>query len=235
VESGLFYTVAGERRCAAARKAGLTTIPAIYTDNPNYEEIALAENTIRADLTAVEEAEALDRLQKSKGYRLEDMAKVTNRALSTIAEILSINRLPQSIRNECRKNTAISKRTLIGIAARKQERGMLAAYEAYKASVNPDKKERTGETPTKTQSAVKALEAAQKRIAALEVRELYVEEKEALTAALTGMKGAVETLLAAIAEPDDEEAEKDKLSRQATAPETTTTAATAAKKKKKVV
>ena len=62
VENGICYIVAGERRCIAARKAGLATIPAVYTDNPRYEEISITENTIRADLTAVEEAEALDRL-----------------------------------------------------------------------------------------------------------------------------------------------------------------------------
>src|SRR5512133_3388848 len=58
-ENGLCYIVAGERRCIAARKAGLATIPALFTDNPNHEAISLIENTIRADLTPVEEAEAL--------------------------------------------------------------------------------------------------------------------------------------------------------------------------------
>ena len=30
--TGLVYTVAGERRCAAARKAGLATVPAVFID-----------------------------------------------------------------------------------------------------------------------------------------------------------------------------------------------------------
>ena len=197
-ENGICYIVAGERRCIAARKAGLATIPALFTDRPDYEEISLVENIIRADLTAVEEAEALDRLMKSKGYKQEDAARDMNRSVSSISSLLSIMRLPQSIRDECRKNAAISKRTLIEIAARKQERGMLSAYEAYKASVNPVKKEKTGESPTQAQNTLKALEAAQKKIETLEAAELSTAEKKALTAALTGMQGEIETLLAAL-------------------------------------
>lgn len=75
VENGLCYIVAGERRCIAARPAGLTTIPAVFTDDPRYDEISLIENTIRADLTAVEEAEALDRLRLSRGCTQDDLAR----------------------------------------------------------------------------------------------------------------------------------------------------------------
>ena len=43
--TSLVYTVAGERRCAAARKAGLTAVPAIFIDGTNYAEIALVDIT----------------------------------------------------------------------------------------------------------------------------------------------------------------------------------------------
>jgi hypothetical protein len=99
---------------------------------------------------------------------------------------------------------------------------MFTAYEAYKASVNPDKKERTGDAPTQVQSTVKTAEAAKKKIETIEPRNLYLEEKVDLTAALNALKGTIETLLAAIAEPETEETETDKLSLQAAGPETTT-------------
>jgi len=60
--TGLVYVVAGERRCAAARKAGLPTVPAVFIEGGNYAEIALVENLLRQDLNPVEEAEALQRL-----------------------------------------------------------------------------------------------------------------------------------------------------------------------------
>ena len=67
--TGLVYVVAGERRCATARKAGLPTVPAVFIDGANYAEIALVENLLRQDLNPVEEAEALQRLMDAHAYR----------------------------------------------------------------------------------------------------------------------------------------------------------------------
>jgi ParB family chromosome partitioning protein len=204
VENGLCYIIAGERRCIAARKAGFTTIPALFTDDPRFEEISLIENTVRSDLTPIEEAEALDRLMKSKGYKQEDLARITGKSLSLISMTLSLNRLPQSIRDECRKDPSVPKRVLIAIAAKKQERSMLKAYEAYKESVNPAAKQKTP-PPTEGESTFKAMEAAKKRIAAVDPGELFEEDKAELAAALNDLKGVIETLLAAITEPPPEE------------------------------
>jgi len=205
MENGIAYVVAGERRCIAARRAGLTTIPALYLDSPNYEEIALIENTVRADLTAVEEAEALERLRKSRGYKQEDLARIMGKTAASISQTLSLNKLPQTILDECRKNPSVPKRVLIEIATKKQERSMIKAYEAYKASVNPVKKTKPGDTVTQAQSAMNAMGAMGKKIEALEPRNLYLEEKEALATALNGLKGIIEIALAVITEPGTEE------------------------------
>jgi ParB family chromosome partitioning protein len=208
VEGGIAYVIAGERRCSAARRAGLTTIPAIYLDSPNYEEIALIENTVRADLTAVEEAEAFERLRKSRGYKQEELARIIGKTVASISQTLSLNRLPQTILDECRKNPAVPKRVLIEIAVKKQERSMIKAYEAYKASVNPEKKPKTGGL-TKVQSALNTVATASRKIEALDPRDLYVEEKDALTTALNSLKGVIEIALAGIAEPGTEETPED--------------------------
>jgi ParB family transcriptional regulator, chromosome partitioning protein len=202
VESGICFTVAGERRCAAARLAGLTTIPAIFTDDPRYEEVALTENTIRADLTPVEEAEALDRLHRSRGCTQDELARFMGKTKASISQTLSLIRLPQAVRDECRKDPSVPKRVLIEIATKKQERSMLKAYEAYKAKVNPLKKEKTGETATAAQSAVKSMYMTEKRIEVLDLRNLSPKEKEALATAMNGLKGILEIALAAITEPE---------------------------------
>jgi ParB family transcriptional regulator, chromosome partitioning protein len=200
VENDIAYVIAGERRCIAARQAGLTDVPAIYMDGPNYDEIALIENMVRADLTAVEEAEGLERLLESRGYRQQDLAAIMGKAVSSISMTLSLNKLPQAIRDECRKDPSIPKRFLIEIAAKKQERSMFSAYEAYKASLNPVQKPRIVGV-TKAQGAVNAVTAAGKKVEALDPLALSVKEKEALAAALNGIRGIVETTLAAIAGP----------------------------------
>ena len=61
-EAGAIYLVAGERRLKASNNAGLTTIPAIFTDG-NPLEISLIENLQRENLKPIEEAEAFRRIQ----------------------------------------------------------------------------------------------------------------------------------------------------------------------------
>ena len=129
---GVAYIVAGERRFEAAKMAGLATIPAILVEG-NHAEIALVENLLRQDLTAVEEAEALQRLKDEQKYTDEQLGAIIGKARTTLNEALSLNKLPQEIRDECRGDRTITKSTLITIARKKQARAMTTAYNAYKA------------------------------------------------------------------------------------------------------
>jgi len=140
-EDGNLIVVAGERRIVAARKAGLSSVPAIYIDG-NYSEIALVENLLRQDLTAVEEAEGLQRLMDQQKYTHEQLSGVIGKARTTISDILLINRLPQEIRDDCRSNRFISKKILIDISRKKQERAMLTAYHIYKNKMQKGKQTR---------------------------------------------------------------------------------------------
>jgi ParB family chromosome partitioning protein len=65
-KSGLYTLVAGERRLQAARKAGLKTVPVVirHATDQQLLELALIENVQRADLNAIEEAEAYQHLAK---------------------------------------------------------------------------------------------------------------------------------------------------------------------------
>ncbi len=130
-DEGKLIVVAGERRVRAAKKAGVKHIPAIFTDG-DHTEIALVENILREDLTAIEEAEALNSLLKKHTYTQDQIAKTLGKARSTVSEILSLNRLPPKVRDECRKDPKCSRRVLVEIAKEKNERQMLKLYEKYK-------------------------------------------------------------------------------------------------------
>jgi ParB family transcriptional regulator, chromosome partitioning protein len=225
-ENGLIYIVAGERRVAAARKAGLTTIPAVVIDSQNHAEIALVENLLRSDLTPVEEAEALYRLLKDHQYLQEDLARILGKTQPSISTTLSINKLPQAIRDECRKDPSVPKRVLINIAANKQERSMLKAYQIYKASVNPRKNPRKGGSVTKVQGAFNAMDTVGRKIQLLDTKSLSPEEKGNFVIALNGLKGIIETALAAVNEPSADETTQGE-----TSPETTPAATKKTKKK----
>ncbi len=121
------YLVAGERRLKAAHMAGLETIPAILTEG-NPIEISLIENLQRENLKPVEEAEALEKMIAEFKYTQKDVARVIGKARSTVAEILSLNRLPEEIKDECRR-ADISRRVLIEIAKQDTPEEMTALFE----------------------------------------------------------------------------------------------------------
>lgn len=95
-----YRIVAGERRWRAAQRAGLQEIPAIVRDATPREafEIALVENVQRADLNAMEEAEAYQLLVTEYGLTQEQVAQRVGKERSTVANALRLLKLPEDIR-----------------------------------------------------------------------------------------------------------------------------------------
>jgi ParB family chromosome partitioning protein len=195
VENGLKYIVAGERRCAAGRKAGLANIPAIFVETPNYTEISLIENMVRSDLTPVEEAEALDRLMQDHKYQQNDLIRILSKSQPYISETLSLARLPKEVRDGCRQDPAVSKKALLEIAKKKQQRSMLKAYWEYKAGLNPQKKTGAGAKLTKAQSVFNGMDVMERKITSLEIQTLTDEEKQNFIIALNNLKQKINAQL----------------------------------------
>ena len=96
-----FVIVAGERRYRAHQHLGKTTITAIITKGKS-DEIALIENIQREDLSPMDQAEGLASLMERHGYKQEEVAKVVGKSRPTVTELLSLNTLPEDIKQECR-------------------------------------------------------------------------------------------------------------------------------------
>lgn len=96
-----YLLVAGERRCRAARIAGLTSVPAVVKsfDKSTMLEIALIENLQREDLNPVEEARAYRKLMQEYNYTQEELSKRIGRSRPSIANSLRLMSLPESILN----------------------------------------------------------------------------------------------------------------------------------------
>lgn len=131
-EDDRFLLVSGERRYLASLAAGITTIPALLTHG-DPAEISIVENLLREDLTAIEEAEAIDRLKTSHNYQLCDLTGILGKAESTICEILSLNKLPDAVKDDCRNDPRVARRILAEIAKEATAGRMHALYEKYKA------------------------------------------------------------------------------------------------------
>jgi ParB family chromosome partitioning protein len=130
-EDGTVVLVAGERRLRAARRAHLTTIPAILTAG-NPAEISLIENLQRENLRPIEEAEAMARMVEEHGYTQERLAQVVGKARPTVTETLSLVRLPESIKEQCRRADIYPRRLLVEIAKQGTPARMIALFERVK-------------------------------------------------------------------------------------------------------
>ena len=113
-----YEIVAGERRWRAAKMAGLNMVPAIIKELNDQEalEIALIENLQRENLTAIEEAEGLNRLMLQYNYTQEVLSKVIGKSRSYIANTLRLLSLPESVKAALKdgKISAGHARALIG-------------------------------------------------------------------------------------------------------------------------
>jgi ParB family transcriptional regulator, chromosome partitioning protein len=198
-ETGLVYTVAGERRCAAARKAGLSAVPAVFIDGANYAEIALVENLLRQDLNPVEEAEALQRLMDDHAYQQDQLAKIIGKSQPLISMSLSLTRLPKEIRDECRQDPTVPKNVLIDIARKKQERSMLTAFKKYRdqqtkiaAKETADATAPTQRKRTRAEAIVNSIGITAGKIGDLEFPDFSEEDRAMVIEAMTSLKDTLD-------------------------------------------
>jgi ParB family chromosome partitioning protein len=126
-----FQIVAGERRYQAAVQVGLREVPIVIreVDDDEIIEIALIENIQRKDLTAFEEAEALHSLATRCSYTHEDMAKRLGRSRTAITESLSLNAMPEEVKNLCRLADIHSKSLLLQVVRQVDPQKMVALIE----------------------------------------------------------------------------------------------------------
>jgi ParB family chromosome partitioning protein len=125
-----FLIIAGERRYRASKIAKLDVIPVIFS-NGDPAEIALIENIQRDDLKPIEEAYAYSRIMESHGYNQNQLSAVVGKARTTINEILTLNKLPEELKDECRTSDT-PKNVLLEIAKRKDPKEMIFLYNKVK-------------------------------------------------------------------------------------------------------
>lgn len=99
-----YRIVAGERRWRAAKAAGLENIPAIVRSLKELEEVELAliENIQRVDLSPLEQALAVYKLQHQFSLKLEQIASKLGKAPSTVSNLSRLLQLPDKAREALR-------------------------------------------------------------------------------------------------------------------------------------
>jgi ParB family chromosome partitioning protein len=126
-----YQIISGERRYQAALQAGLTELPCVERDVDDMEtiEIALVENIQRKDLTPFEEAEAFALLVNEHDYTHEDLASRIGKSRTSVTETLSLNAIPEEVKNLCRLADISSKSLLLQIVRQDSLEKMIALLE----------------------------------------------------------------------------------------------------------
>jgi ParB family chromosome partitioning protein len=104
---GRYELVAGERRWRAAQRAGLERVPVLVREATPQQllELALIENVQRADLNALEEAQAYQTLWEEFGLSDNQIARrVGKNSRETIANTRRLLKLPSEVQEAVMKD-----------------------------------------------------------------------------------------------------------------------------------
>ncbi len=124
--AGRYTIIAGERRWRASRRAGLEAVPVVVReikDDRQILELALVENVQRADLNAIEEAEAYRTLGETFDLSQEEIATRVGKGRTTVTNALRLLRLPEPIQDLLREGrlTAGQARPLLALQDRQKQ------------------------------------------------------------------------------------------------------------------
>lgn len=100
-KDGKYELIAGERRLRASKLAGLSEVPVIVKELSDTEilEVALIENLLRENLSAIEEASAYQNLIDNFSHTQERVAAIVGKSRSYIANTLRLLSLSDHIKN----------------------------------------------------------------------------------------------------------------------------------------
>ena len=105
-EEDKYKIVAGERRCRAAKIAGLTKIPAIVRtlDAQNRLELSIIENAQREDLSVIELATAYAKLRSQFNLTEEEIAKRVGKSKTAVENTMRLLNLPDFAKKAMREH-----------------------------------------------------------------------------------------------------------------------------------
>lgn len=125
-----YQLVAGHRRLRAAEMAGLPRVPAIIRDSTDQQrlELALVENIQRADLNAMERAQAFKRLQEEFDLTHDEIAKKVGKSREFVSNTMRLLNLPESVQQSLRQ-AKISEGHARSIAGIKNPAAQMALFD----------------------------------------------------------------------------------------------------------
>lgn len=119
LDDGRYALIAGERRWRAAKRVGLSEIPAMVRSADDQASLtqALIENVQRQDLSPLEEAAAYQELLEEHGMTHEQVASAVGKSRPAVSNTLRLLQLPAAIQGMVERGdlSAGHARALLGI------------------------------------------------------------------------------------------------------------------------
>lgn len=165
-KNGIYVLIAGERRLQASRKAGLKTVPVVirHATDQQLLELALIENLQRADLNAIEEAEAYQHLEKEFNLSHDAIAARVGKNRSTITNTIRLLEASAAVK-QALVNGQITEghaRALLKLSAKQQEE-LLNRIVALDLSVRTTEmlaKKYSGQRPVSGKKAIRSADVS---------------------------------------------------------------------------
>jgi ParB family transcriptional regulator, chromosome partitioning protein len=175
LDDGRYELVAGERRWRAARKAGISRVPAVVRSSPEDERLqaALIENMVREDLNPVEEARACASLVGDLGISKEELARRVGRSRAAISNLIRLLDLPDSALTLLERGdlTEGHGRAILQVPDQGR-RSLLAKQAAAQGWSVRDTERRAGEGPRRRKAASGGRVSAEERAAMADAEDL---------------------------------------------------------------
>lgn len=138
-EDGLYTLIIGHRRLIAAKEAGLTTVPAIVTENHIEKfhalETKLTENLQRKNLDPIDEAEAYFSL-KNRGQSIGKIAKRLGKSRYYVSKRIRLMGLHPKLRDAVRRRTLTPGHAHSLLRIKDQELQLILANEIFKENLS---------------------------------------------------------------------------------------------------
>ena len=120
-EAGALIIVSGHRRVQAAGRAGRTEISGTYTEGDTRLQ-GFVENLQRENMLPIDEAEQMQSLMKEYALNQYQLAEAIGKSQPAVNASLSLNKLPEDIRDSIRTNPNITKTMLLDVVKMKTEK-----------------------------------------------------------------------------------------------------------------
>ena len=124
-KNGVYTLIAGERRLQASRKAGLKTVPVVirHATDQQLLELAIIENVQRADLNAIEEAEAYQHMSKEFKMSHETIAQRVGKSRVAVTNTMRLLDASAAVKQALVDNriTEGHARAMLALSSAKQE------------------------------------------------------------------------------------------------------------------